>query len=186
MLAGVQRDVHLRQDVPRGAFVAFGQVMAQNGATTFFLIKGPQTGDRFGESVTVAGDVNGDGYDDVLVGSPAFTNTHANEGAAFLYYGRATGVDSVASAIWFGGSPGLRWGSCVSPAGDLNHDGYLDLAIGSPQHQTLGALRAGRVAIYLGGPGGPSLVPAFEVFGYSREEATRDARRQGACAGNAQ
>jgi len=47
---------------------------------------------HFGNSVSGAGDVNGDGYADVIVGAQSFGNDQANEGRAFVYHGSAAGL----------------------------------------------------------------------------------------------
>jgi hypothetical protein len=53
---------------------------------------GAQADAKFGSSVAPAGDVNGDGFGDVLVGAPEFDNGQANEGQARLYYGSRDGA----------------------------------------------------------------------------------------------
>jgi hypothetical protein len=57
---------------------------------------GGQASAFFGSSVATAGDVNGDGYSDVLVGAPQYDNGQANEGRVYLYYGGAAGLNPVA------------------------------------------------------------------------------------------
>ena len=52
----------------------------------------------FGWSVSTAGDVNGDGYSDVIVGAPYYANGQTNEGRAFVYHGSASGLS--ASPNW--------------------------------------------------------------------------------------
>jgi hypothetical protein len=52
-----------------------------------------------GNSVSSAGDVNGDGYSDVIVGAIAYENGQSFEGAAFVYHGSASGISTTAAAI---------------------------------------------------------------------------------------
>jgi hypothetical protein len=74
--------------------------------------------------VSSAGDVNGDGYADVIVGA----RYYAGEGAAFVFLGSASGIgDRVASSAHVrleAGQEGAQFGSSVSSAGDVNGDGY--------------------------------------------------------------
>jgi hypothetical protein len=128
------------------------------------LLHSNLTGSLFGQSCAIAGDVNGDGYDDVVVGAPGSTSPLASQGAAFLYLGSSSGPDTNAAQTWLGSLANLKWGSAVAGVGDLNHDGYADIAIASTEDATNGA-HAGRVSIYLGGPGGPSTTSAFDLFG---------------------
>ncbi|MBK6343347.1 MAG: FG-GAP repeat protein [Flavobacteriales bacterium] len=54
--------------------------------------EGNQAIARFGQSVSTAGDLNGDGFSDVIIGAPFYDSGQANEGAAFVYFGSATGI----------------------------------------------------------------------------------------------
>ena len=89
-----------------------------------------------GWSVASAGDVDGDGFDDVLVGVPSDLG---EVGAAYLFYGPRRGelVLSDADAVLVGSAPGDLAGYAVAGAGDVNGDGYADLAVSAPGHHTL-------------------------------------------------
>ena len=132
----------------------------------------------FGISVAGAGDVDGDGYPDVIVGASDHSNSLLREGAAFLYRGGPAGL--TASPAWSveGELAGARLGWSVAGAGDVNGDGYGDVAIGAPDHTPDGSaalLYAGRVRVYHGGPTGLGAIPAWthdgdeyaSDFGYS-------------------
>ncbi|WP_297325778.1 integrin alpha [Nitrosomonas sp.] len=105
-----------------------------------------QRGDHSGYSVSNAGDVNGDGYDDVIVGAP-----HANPskdygfplGSSYVVFGKASGFSAAVALSSLDGNNGFRLdggtehilelsGSSVSGAGDTNGDGYDDVIIGAP------------------------------------------------------
>src|SRR5688572_22084747 len=62
-----------------------------------WIAEGNQIGANFGTTVATAGDVNGDGYSDVIVGADLYDNVEFNEGAAFLYYGTPGGVAATPS-----------------------------------------------------------------------------------------
>ena len=105
---------------------------------------------RFGYSVATAGDVNGDGYSDVLVGGPYFTSTpYGGSGAAFLYMGSATGLRTPYAALITIYQANANLGACVSTAGDVNGDGYSDIAVGAPGY-TGSYTREGGVFVFHG------------------------------------
>ena len=100
----------------------------------------------FGGSVAVAGDVNGDGYGDLIVTAEAADDA---AGRVYVYFGTPTGVVEEPTAVLLGDDgAGSLFGHSAAGVGDLNGDGYGDIAVG--------ALRAGHVYIYLGGETLPS------------------------------
>jgi len=126
--------------------------------------KGGQAGAHFGASVAPAGDVNGDGYSDVLVGAPQFDNGQTDEGRAFLYLGSASGLSPSPSWTWEPNEAGASAGSVVAPAGDINQDGYSDFLIGVPLWNGPGGLDAGGVFVFLGSPTGPAATASDTLF----------------------
>ena len=87
---------------------------------------------QFGYAVAGAGDVNGDGFDDVIVGAYLYDSPTLDEGSAFVFHGSATGIGSgnpaSAAAELEGVTANKQLGSSVAGAGDLNGDGYADVS----------------------------------------------------------
>jgi hypothetical protein len=132
-------------------------------------------GDDAGLSVSGAGDVDGDGYDDVLVGAYFNDAGGANAGAAYVVLGSASPVSTgLSTAVEYVGEAAGDWaGVSVSGAGDVDGDGYDDVLIGA--YPTGGDL-AGAAYVVLGSasPASASLSTAVE---YSGEAAHDFARR---------
>lgn len=105
--------------------------------------------------VAPAGDINGDGFADMVVGAPnSSPHARAQAGSAFLVLGSPyPGSASLTSAIRIDGATAFaQVGKTVAGAGDVNHDGYADLAIGSDAQDYMGRPGAGRVVVVKGGP----------------------------------
>ncbi len=129
---------------------AYRDDTASLDAGAAYLIRGPIAGsaslatataklvgvahhDYAGFAVAGAGDVNGDGFDDVLVGAESADGGGSASGEAYLVYGPISGtVDlALADATFVGLSPGDRLGSALGGVGDVNGDGTDDLALGA-------------------------------------------------------
>lgn len=114
-----------------------------------------------GARVASAGDVNNDGYGDIIIGScyePPLSNPDCI-GRAFVYLGSAAGLGpsgTPSNADWFadGDGVGLQFGYELGGAGDVNGDGYGDIIIGAPYEVVSGMAGAGRVYVWFGGPSG--------------------------------
>jgi len=116
------------------AYLIYGQADALTSASlsTAVEFKGEANNNRAGYSVSSAGDVNGDGYDDFLVGAYANSDGASNAGAAYLIYGQADALTSasLSTAVEFTGEvAGGYAGYSVSSAGDVNGDGYPEILI---------------------------------------------------------
>jgi len=118
-------------------------------ATASWTAESDQAGAEFGWSVATAGDVNGDGYSDVIVGAYLFDNGETDEGRAFLYLGSASGLSATASWTPESDQPNAVFGRSVATAGDVNGDGYSDVIVGANQYSN-GQPYEGRAFLYLG------------------------------------
>ena len=107
------------------------------------IFSGLNGGENFGVSVSNAGDVNGDGYDDIVIGA---SNYSSNTGRAYIYYGSLS-MGTIANLILTGGAANNYFGRSVSSAGDVNGDGYSDVIVGAFGYTT----STGRAYIYFGG-----------------------------------
>ncbi|MBS1519259.1 MAG: FG-GAP repeat protein [Bacteroidetes bacterium] len=117
---------------------------------------------NFGNAVSTAGDVNGDGYSDVIVGARYYTNGQQSEGGAFVYYGSETGLSNAPDWISEGNQTAAFYGTSVSTAGDVNGDGFSDVVIGAPQFSNLQS-GEGRVFLYLGSTSGLATSEAWSA-----------------------
>jgi hypothetical protein len=92
---------------------------------------GENAGDWFGYSVATAGDVNGDGYADLVVGAPSYDDYR---GKAYVYHGSPAGLGHTPAWTAVGENAGDHFGYAVATAGDVNGDGYADLVVGAPSY----------------------------------------------------
>lgn len=134
------------------------------------IITGEQFASSFGYEILVV-DINNDGFDDLLVGAPFYYSDNKG-GAVYIYYNIKNCIPDNHNCTWdtvFYGKEQSRFGFAMTSIGDINKDGYNDVAIGAPYENQHGA-----VYIYLGSDKGlieqPSQVMSFtqlRTFGYS-------------------
>ena len=146
-----------------GALVYLGS--ASGLATTHsWSIVGFQAGENLGRSVASAGDVNDDGFSDVIVGDPALTNPSFYEGRFHLYLGSATGLSPTPQITPESNLVGVFFGTSVAGAGDVNRDGFSDVVVGAPfyYNPTSGE---GRAFGFRGSASGLEAFPSWGVDG---------------------
>jgi hypothetical protein len=139
-------EVDLLLGAPSG-LVAAGVIAQATGETAL------------GTAVANAGDVNGDGYADVLVRTANYYDTSTAGGSVDLYLGSASGL-SAAAAVSLSGPIGFGFG--LASAGDINHDGYADVIVGAGGNFSFYYDTAW---VYLGGPSGLSASPSMTLTG---------------------
>ncbi len=105
-------------------------------------VTGEATLNYFGYSVSSAGDVNGDGYSDVIIGASSYSSS---TGRAYIYFGGLS-MNNIADVTMTGETIGDYFGGFVSSAGDVNGDGYSDVVVGVEEY----SLHTGRAYIYFG------------------------------------
>ena len=136
--------------------------LADANATLF----GEYDYDNAGGAVADAGDVNGDGYDDILVAAPGNNGGGSSAGAAYLIAGSPTGpsnLDLIQADTKLNGEVSLdQLGSSLSGVGDVNGDGYDDFVVGAPWANGPGGDSSGAAYLVLGAASG---VPDMSISG---------------------
>jgi len=150
------------------AYVVFGSINGLSGSIQVdaldggngFRLAGIDVGDRTGRSVSGAGDVNGDGIDDVLVGADAAgAGVYSDAGETFVVFGTTEGFPASVELSSLDGTDGFRLdgpfaayqsGLSVSNAGDVNGDGVEDIVIGAPGAEPNGRFLSGASYVVFG------------------------------------
>jgi Ca2+-binding RTX toxin-like protein len=131
-----------------------------------FKISGEAGSDYSGFSVSSAGDVNGDGFADMIVGAPFADPNDTQSGAAYVVFGKASGFAAEIDLSSLDGTNGFKLsgidvydyaGISVSSAGDVNGDGFDDLIVGADRGEG-GGIDNGESYIVFGGAFGATVV----------------------------
>ncbi|NES23584.1 MAG: hypothetical protein F6K41_32865, partial [Symploca sp. SIO3E6] len=129
-----------------------------------FILSGINAFDYLGNSVSSAGDINGDGIDDLIIGaSGADPNGNSGAGQSYVFFGSSNGFSANFDLSSLDGTNGFilngiaeddRSGDSVSNAGDINGDGIDDLIIGAPDADPNGNSGAGQSYVVFGSSNG--------------------------------
>ncbi len=129
--------------------ILVGIASAQNPATLLHTLDGTASSARIGEAVAGAGDVNADGHDDVIVGSPHESASGMNEAGKARVI---SGLDGSILHTFAGAGATYRFGCAVDGVGDLNGDGHADFIVGAYSASYIGSFTGGAV-VYSGADG---------------------------------
>jgi len=146
------------------AYIYFGSKAGPAVAPDISLVNPIQAGGNFGDSVAGAGDVNGDGFADLVIGAGSQSNPESGEGSAYVYFGSATklvGTPDVTFDNPLDHADG-GFGGSVASAGDINGDGFADLIVGA-SWQDNPERDEGAAYVYWGSSTGPAAVPHLSL-----------------------
>jgi hypothetical protein len=147
------------------------------------MVESDSSNSSFGWSVS-AGDFNGDGYGDLVVGAPDYDFIFEDDGKVFVYFGGPAGPSTTADWVAETDQSGAKFGYTVA-AGDFNDDGYDDLVVGATMYDN-GIGNEGVVFVWLGGdsglvdgPGTPSNASWFAESDWGAGRLGTDAHSAG-------
>lgn len=118
-----------------------------------WVARGHQSSALFGTSGGGAGDLNGDGFADIIIGARQGSHGELLEGGVFVFYGSPRGLGPDPDWTFECNQPSAHLGGFVARAGDVNGDGYDDVLMAATEYQRDGQ-RVGKVWLFYGGPRG--------------------------------
>ena len=154
------------QDDNNGADAGSARVLSGLNGSVLYTFNGDSPFDFFGVSVSGAGDVDGDGYADLIVGARGDDNNGERSGSARVF----SGLDGSILYTFDGDSAADTFGASVSGAGDVNGDGFADLIVGAAQDDNNG-FSSGSARVFSGLDGSILFTfdgdSAIDLFGIS-------------------
>jgi hypothetical protein len=123
---------------------------------------------RLGAAIA-GGDLDGDGIDDLAVGAIGYEAPPHTGGAVLVFFGNSAGLSSVPDQIISAGQAGAFFGRGLAIPGDLDNDGFDDLAVGAPEFDGPNT-NSGRAYLFPGSASGAAVSPSWFVDGDSLEE----------------
>jgi hypothetical protein len=126
-----------------GNGIGHAYVFSGQTGTPLHIFTGELAGDEFGWSVSGTGDVDGDGFGDLIVGAPRNSEGWLDTGRAYVYSGQTGEV----LYTFVGAAAYDYFGKSVSGAGDVDNDGYADLIVGAYRNDA-GGYNAGRAYVF--------------------------------------
>ena len=130
----------------------YGEASVSNLDDADAVLSGAEDGDKAGRAVDGAGDVDGDGHSDLIIGQSSSSGTDDSAGTTWLVHGPIEGtysLDEAASVVFSGTNAGDQAGTALAWAGDVDADGLDDILIGAPGESTNGS-DAGAAYLILG------------------------------------
>ena len=139
------------------ADIDLGTLVDSDGVSIGFRLDGANAKDYSGSSVSSAGDINGDGYDDIIIGASYADHNGNYSGSSYIVFGKESGFSRTMDLSELDGSDGFRIdgerrfdfsGNSVSSAGDVNGDGYDDIIIGAFTADSNGSLSGSSYVVF--------------------------------------
>lgn len=138
-------------------------------ATPDWAYQSDQTNAQFGYSLAAPGDINCDGYDDLLVGARWYSNPQEHEGAVLVFYGGSQGLETTPAWSYESNQPGASLGTSVSGGYASQADACADVLVGAPYYKRE-FHEEGAAYLFPGSASGPPAEPSWSAFG-GQEEA---------------
>ncbi len=145
-------------------FVYFGSEFFSSKTSADWFFLGEQVDGRLGSAVNEAGDLNHDGFADVVIGEPGYDSIEkTNIGRTLIFFGSNTGLQTIPGWEITGINNAELFGSSVANAGDVNGDGWNDIIVGAPRPGTPSNPQIGNTYVFYGSPEGLPNTPSWSA-----------------------
>lgn len=132
--------------------------------------EGDQISALLGYSWAPAGDVNGDGFGDIIIGISEYNTSFSDAGRAIAFYGSPTGYGATPDWVVDGEEKYNLFGTSVSSAGDIDGDGYDDVLVGANEYSSSTESKVGKAYLYYGSATGLETTPGWTGTGTQQNE----------------